>query len=174
MGRPWVARSGDQPVSRSSTQEMQKLFNAPDLFFICFFFAYYSSFFDFLIFDVFDHFFDFFFLKCFLLFVFFRFFMSLIFFTKRFWVVFGRLLNLGNLFFKKKFEVLQIRCCFFFFKKNLLCSSFFIFFDVFDHFSFFFFLQILLFSLFFSFFHDCDFSPKGSAGFTHVKIFEYF
>ena len=27
VGRPWVARSGDQPVSRSSTHGMQKLFN---------------------------------------------------------------------------------------------------------------------------------------------------
>ena len=27
VGRPWVARSGDQPVSSSSTHEMQKLFN---------------------------------------------------------------------------------------------------------------------------------------------------
>ena len=27
MGRPWVARSGDQPVSSSSAHEMQKLFN---------------------------------------------------------------------------------------------------------------------------------------------------
>ena len=27
VGRPWVARSRDQPVSRSSTHEMQKLFN---------------------------------------------------------------------------------------------------------------------------------------------------
>ena len=27
VGKPWVARSGDQPVSSSSTHEMQKLFN---------------------------------------------------------------------------------------------------------------------------------------------------
>ena len=27
VGRPWVARSGDQPISSSSSHEMQKLFN---------------------------------------------------------------------------------------------------------------------------------------------------